>query len=285
MTTTLPLRRRNIARFTSGIRSVVVIVAAIIALLPIGLMLLTAVKTQPEVFANPVALPSSLHWDNFSRAWNVGGIAQKAGNSVVVTVASVLLSTICGAGAGYVAARIRPARVGVVLTTLFAFGLFLPAQSALVPLFTEMLNLGLLGTLWPIILVDTALQLPLTVVIFSTFFAAIPIDIEEAAFMDGASRLRVLRTIVFPLARPAIATSVILGAVATWNDYFVALIFSTDPSLQTLPVGLSAFKTSFSTDWPATLAYSAIIAIPIFVLYVALQKYITDGVSAGAVRG
>lgn len=282
-TTTPPVTQRHVARSTGRI---IVLAAALVAVaFPLALMFVSSLKTQEEIFTNPFGLPAQAGWANFTRAWEVGGIADRALNSVIVTTVSVAISTVFGAGAGYVCARIRPRSIGNALTVLFAFGLFIPVQAALVPLFTEMQSLGLLGTLAPIILVDAATQLPLSVVIFSAFFSALPLEIEESAAVDGASRIRVLRSIVIPLARPAIATSVILGAVAVWNDYFVALVFSTDPSVQTLPVGLAAFKSNFATDWPGSLAYSAVIAVPVFLLYVALQRYITDGVTAGAVRG
>lgn len=268
----------------AAIRLVVLVISLAAIIFPIAMMFLTSLKSQPEVYANPLALPSNPHWENFVRAWTVGDIPLRALNSVIITVTSVLMSTLVGAGAGYVCARITPRRLGSLLTGLFAIGLFIPVQSGLVPLFVEMQHLGLLGTLAPMILVDCALQLPLTVVIFAAFFSALPIELEESAAMDGATRLRTLFTIVVPLARPAIATSVILGTVAVWNDYFVSLVFSTDPSVQNLPVGLAAFRTTYTTDWPATLAYSSIVALPIFILYVFLQRYITEGVTAGAVK-
>jgi raffinose/stachyose/melibiose transport system permease protein len=278
--------RSSATRFSTGrgLRLLVLVIALAAMIFPIGAMFVSSLKSQAEVFANPLAFPTEIHWENFTRAWTVGDVPLRAWNSVVITVSSVVLSTVIGAGAGYVCARITPRRIGGILTGVFAIGLFVPVQSGLVPLFVEMQSLGLLGTLAPMILVDCALQLPLTVVLFATFFRALPLEVEESASIDGAGRLRTLFTIVVPLARPAIATSIILGAVAVWNDYFVALVFSTDPSIQTLPVGLAAFRTEYTTDWPATLAYSSMVALPIFILYVFLQRYITDGVTAGSVR-
>jgi raffinose/stachyose/melibiose transport system permease protein len=269
---------------TSVARYLVLAIALLCILFPIGMMLLTSLKGQAEVYANPLAFPAELRFENFVRAWTVGDVPLRARNSIAITVASVLLSTVVGAGAGYVCARIRPRAVGTALTGLFAFGLFIPVQSGLVPLFVEMQVLGLLGTLAPMILVNSALQLPITVVIFAAFFRELPTEVEEAAAIDGAGRLRTLVAVVVPMARPAIATSVILGTVTVWNDYFVSLLFSTDPSIENLPVGLAAFRTAYTTDWPATLAYSTMVAVPVLVLYVALQRYITDGVTAGSVR-
>lgn len=251
---------------------------------PILLMLFTSVKSQQETFANPLAFPVQIHLENFARAWTVGDIPTKALNSLIVTISAVAISTVAGAAAGYVCARIQPRWLGRLLTTVFAFGLFIPLQSALVPLFTEMRALQLLGTLWPMILINAALSLPLSVLIFSSFFAALPLEIEESASIDGASRIRILFAIIVPLARPAFASSLILTTVSVWNDYFISLVFAITPSIQTLPVGLASFKVAFSTDWPATLAYSSMIAVPILLLYVALQKYITDGVTAGAIK-
>lgn len=272
-------------RAGTGLRAVVIVAALVAIVGPLALMVMTSLKTQTEIFTSPISFPATAAIDNYARAWTVGGIPTKALNSLLVTVGSVGLATITGAAAGYVAARIRPRRVGSGITLLFAFGLFLPVQSAMVTLFVQMQQLGLTGTLWPIILIDTASQLPLTVVIFSAFFAALPEEIEEAAFVDGLGRIGVLMRIVVPIAKPAIVTSVILGVVAVWNEFFVALIFATDSSLQTLPIGLAAFRSSFATDWGASLAYSTMVAIPILALYVVLQRYIMDGVSSGAVRG
>ncbi|MDQ0923886.1 raffinose/stachyose/melibiose transport system permease protein [Pseudarthrobacter sp. W1I19] len=270
------------------LRSVLVFLVLMLALcaviFPTALMLLTSLKSQAEVYANPVALPGELQWGNFARAWTVGDVPLRARNSLVVTIASVLLSSIVGAGAGYVCARIKPRRLGILLTGLFAFGLFIPVQSGLVPLFVEMQALGLLGTVLPMIIVNAALQLPLSVVIFAAFFAALPMEVEESASIDGAGRLRTLFAIVMPLARPAVATNIILGTVTVWNDYFVSLLFSTDPSIQTLPVGLASFKVAYTTDWPATLAYTSMVALPVFILYIFLQRYITEGVTAGSVK-
>ncbi len=267
------------------IRWAVLFVALALIVGPLLLMVMTSFKTQGEIFASPIRWPESLSWENYIRAWEVGGVPSKALNSVIVTVGAVSLATFAGAGVGYVAARARKKWVGNLIVGFFALGLILPIQTALVPLFVEMQFLGLLGTLWPIILVGAALQLPLIVVIFSAFFAALPIEIEEAAFVDGAGRFRVLWSVVLPLARPATATAVILATVTVWNDFFTALVFAVDPSLQTLPVGLSAFKGLYATDWGGSLAYSGMVALPLILVYIALQRYILDGVTAGAVRG
>lgn len=284
--TAIPAEKRTRTRRsgTSVLILVVLLVALGIVIFPTALMFLTSLKSQAEVYANPVALPAELQWSNFVRAWTVGDIPLRARNSLIVTITSVALSSIVGAGAGYVCARIKPRRLGAMLTGLFAFGLFIPVQSGLVPLFVEMQALGLLGTLVPMIIVNAALQLPLSVVIFAAFFAALPIEVEESASIDGAGRLRTLFAIVMPLARPAVATNIILGTVTVWNDYFVSLLFSTDPSIQTLPVGLASFKVAYTTDWPATLAYTSMVALPVFILYIFLQRYITEGVTAGSVK-
>lgn len=260
-------------------------VALVVVAFPLALLFASSIKNQQQVFSSPSSVPAHPEWGNFSRAWKVGGVASRAVNSIVVTLVSVGLTIVLGAAAGYCCARIKPRMIGKALVGLFAFGLFIPVQSALVPLFSEMQSLGLLGTLTPIVLVEIACQLPLAVVIFAAFFGGLPVEVEEAAFVDGASRVRVLWSVVIPLSRPAIATSVILSTVAVWNDYFVPLIFSTDPSIETLPIGLTSFQKNYATDWPGSLAYSTMIAVPVLLLYVVLQRYIADGVTAGAVRG
>ena len=189
-----------------------------------------------------------------------------------------------GVAVAYGCAKVRSRRLGAALAGLFALGLILPVQSGVVPLFLEMQKLHLYGTLLPMILINAALQMPLTVLLLTASIKGIPQEIEDAALVDGAGPLRSLVSIVVPLARPAIVTSVILALVTVWNDYFIALVFASSPSLQTLPLGLANFHQQYTTDWPASLAYSAMIALPVLVIYLLLQRKITDGIVAGAVK-
>lgn len=265
-------------------RATILVVALLIAVVPLLLMLLTSVEDQSTAFTHPLSIPWPLQWNNYVRAWQLGGLVQKAVNSLIVTVASVLIATVLGSMVAYACARVRNRVLSNVLLGTFALGLVVPIQSGIVPLFIEIRALHLLGTLAPMILVDAVMVMPVTVLLLTAFFRALPLEVEEAAGLDGAGRMLILVRIVMPMARPAVVTSVILGLVTVWNDYFVSLVFATDPSLQTLPLGLSNFHIGYQTDWPGILAYSTLIAVPVLLVYIFLQRQITDGVTLGASR-
>lgn len=275
----------NTSRSWRGVlRPAVLLGLLAVAAAPLFLMLLTSVQEQSAAFTDPLNIRSPLQWNNYERAWRLGGLVEKAGNSAVVTLGSVALATICGALTAYACARLRRRAVANAIVALFALGLFVPIQTGVVPLFMEMKALGLLDTLMPMILTDAVMVMPITVLLLTAFFRAVPIEVEEAASIDGAGRIRILLRIVLPMARTAVVTSIILSVVAIWNDYFIALVFATSPSLRTLPLGLATFHGDYQTDWPATLAYSVMIAAPVFLLYVLLQRHITQGVAAGVDR-
>lgn len=275
----------NIAgRLSPAGRALTLFVALVLAAAPLALMLLTSVQDQTTSFTDPLSLPKPVEWNNYSRAWQIGGLIDKTGNSLIVTAASVAIATVLGACTAYSCARMRSRVTANAVLAVFALGLIVPIQSGVVPLFLEMRDLHLLGTLAPMVLVDAVMVMPVSVLLLTAFFRDLPIDIEEAAQLDGAGRVRTLVQVVLPLARPSVVTVVILGVVTVWNDYFISLVFATAPSLQTLPLGLANFHSDHQTDWPASLAYSCMIAGPVFLLYVVLQRQITDGITAGAHR-
>jgi len=268
----------------TGSRNILILIATLAVLAPLALMLLTSVQDQTQSFTNPLSLPHPLRWSNYSRAWREGSLVSKALNSAIVSFGSVVLATVFGAACAYACARMRTRLVANLIVAIFAIGLVIPVQSGVVPLFLEMRDLRLLGTLAPMILVDAVMVMPVTVLLLTAFFGSVPRELEDAARIEGASRLRVLTSVVLPLARPSVVTSIILGLVTVWNDYFISLVFATDQSLQTLPLGLAKFHGDYLTDWPATLAYSVMTAAPVLLLYIVLQRHITDGLTAGALK-
>lgn len=277
-------RRSTSRRTHTVIYPLVVCVVVVLLSSPTLLMLLGSLQDQTAIYVNPLGLPDVVQWGNYQRAWDLGGLPTRFRNSVVSAVGSVALSTSTGLAAAYVCARSRARRTAAFLSAFFALGLVIPIQSGIVPLFLEMRWLGLNGTLAPLILVNAALQLPLTILLLTAAIKGIPTEIEDAASVDGAGSLRILVSVVTPLIRPALTTAIILALVTVWNDYFLALVFASSTDLQTLPLGLSSFRQTFSTDWPGALAYSVIVAAPVLLLYVLLQRRITDGMVAGAIK-
>lgn len=262
------------------------VVVAGVMISPIVLMFVTSMKSEAEVFRDPLALPETWRLDNYSEAFQTGGFPRHAWNSVVVTAASVAIVVAVGSLAGYAVARLRSRMLRIGVMTFFMLGFALPIQVGLVQLFVLVRDLGLSRSLLGLILIYVSLGLPVTVLLFSGFFRAVPVEFEEAAMLDGAGRLRILRSIIIPLSRPAVVTAIILNAIAAWNDYFIAFVITTDATLRTLPLGIVNFNdsVSFQVKWPLLLAYSSMMALPVIILYIALQRHVVSGLTAGALR-
>lgn len=255
-----------------------------IILIPIILLILSSFKSLPELANSPYGFPRSFATTNYVRAWQEARISVTMPNSIVVTFLSVLINTTLASLAAYGIARFT-FRWRSAVRILFMAGLAVPIPLILLPFFVEMRQLGLLGTIWALVLGYSVFQLPLSLLVLVGFFGSLPREIEEAARIDGASHARVYWNIVLPLMRPALAAIVILNGVAIWNDFFVALILSITPASRTLPIGIMAFYGGNSTEWGLIFASVTLSTIPVVVAYIALSKQFIAGLTAGAVKG
>jgi ABC-type glycerol-3-phosphate transport system permease component len=161
----------------------------------------------------------------------------------------------------------------------------LPTAALIVPLYVFLGQLKMLNSLTGLILVYLVLTLPLSIWMLTGYFRSIPIELEEAAFIDGASHIGILLRIMLPLSLPGIVVIVLYAFVATWNEFIFALSFATDTSVKTLPIGLAEFSTEYDTDWGAVMAASVIMTLPIAILFFGLQKLFVGGLISGGVKG
>jgi ABC-type glycerol-3-phosphate transport system permease component len=164
-------------------------------------------------------------------------------------------------------------------------GQLLPTAAIIVPLFVTLRVLGLVNSYLGLILVYTIITLPLSVWMLTSYFRAIPVELEEAAIIDGATRLGILFRITLPLSAPGLVAIVVYAFVTTWNEFLFALVLAQDYRVKTLPIGIAEFTTEFNTDWGSVMAASLIMTIPIAVLFTAMQKMFVGGLTAGAVKG
>lgn len=266
------------------VRHAILILACLLVSCPILYMVLASFKTIPDFFARPYGLPSVWAFENYLRAWQEANVARTFTNSLIVTGASVVLSTALAVPASY-----GLAQRGKALTTpvylLIVGGLLVPVQLIVLPLFILMRQLGLFGTVFSIIAPYTALGLPLAVLTLVRFFAALPGELADAARVDGANEWQVFARIMLPLIRPALATVIILNGVWMWNDFFIPLVIATRPETHTLPVGIIAFFGVYSTEWGLVFASVTISALPLIIAYVLLTRQFVAGLSAGALKG
>ena len=244
---------------------------SLFVLLPVLWMVLAAFRTRAELFTQPLGLPSSLNFDAFLRAWNTG-IAGFILNSVFVTVVSVAIILITSGIAAYVLAR-SESRAMKVIYVLIVASFAVPSQSVLVPLYQIISGAGLLNSLFAIVLPYAAYGIPFTTVLFYAFFLEFPRELEEAARLDGCSRIQIISRIVLPLSGSAIASAAIFQAVFIWNEFLLALLLLTDTRIKTLPLGMLNLRGQFSSDWPAIMAGVTMVTLPMLILFILAQRY------------
>ncbi len=263
---------------------VLLVANAVLVLAPILLMCLSAFKTTREIFQNPFALPAVWSLDNFAKVWVEARFGQYFQNSVIVTAASAAILVAFGAMASYALGRFQ-FRGNDLLYVYFLSGLLLPIRLAIIPLFILMRNLGLLDSLWSLILIYAASGLPSAVFILTGFFRTLPADLDSAARIDGAGEWAIFTRVMLPLVRPALVIVTIYNIIPIWNDFFFPLVFIKSEHLKTLPLGMTTFFGQYYTDFAALFAGLTLAAVPVVVLYVVLSQHFIRGLTAGAVKG
>jgi ABC-type glycerol-3-phosphate transport system permease component len=261
------------------------IVLLAVCLFPFWWMALSSVKSLRELYTvPPIWWPDVPTLDNYRKVLFESNIPRYFLNSLVISVGSTGLALILAIFASYGFARFD-FRGKPLLQSFVLVGQLLPTAAIIVPLFITLRVLGLVNTYWGLILVYMILTLPLSVWMLTSYFRAIPVELEEAAIIDGASRLGCLFRIVLPLSVPGIVSVLVYAFVTTWNEFIFALCFATDSSVKTLPIGLAEFSTEFNTDWGAVMAASVIMTLPIALLFLSMQRLFVGGMTAGATKG
>jgi ABC-type glycerol-3-phosphate transport system permease component len=244
---------------------------SIYVMLPIIWMILASFKSRREIFTDPLGLPGKFNFDAFERAWGVG-LGGFMLNSLIVTFVSVLLIVIVSGMAAYALARIN-FRFNKFFYMLIVAGFAIPAAAVLVPLYRIVSELGLINHIFGIILPLTAFGIPFTTILFYAFFLDFPRELEDAAQIDGCNKIQIFFSIIVPLSRPAIASASIFMSVFVWNEFLLALIMLTSPSVKTLPVGIIALRGEFTSDWPAIMAGLSLAILPVLTIFLIFQKY------------
>ena len=258
-------------RFASVVLYGFVSLWSLIVLAPLAWMLFAAFKSRREIFTDPIGLPDTLSFASFGQAWQVG-MGTFLLNSAFVTVASVAVIVVVSGMAAYVLARSESLWLRLIYLLLVA-GFAVPVQAVLVPLFQMLSAAGFLNSRLAILLPYAAYGIPFTTILFFAFFLDFPKELEEAARLDGCSRLATFFRIILPLSGPAVASAAIFQAVFIWNEFLLALLLLTQPGLKTLPVGILQLKGEYSSNWPAVMAGLTIAVIPILLIFIASQKY------------
>ncbi|MDT7806099.1 MAG: multiple sugar transport system permease protein, partial [Actinomycetota bacterium] len=253
---------------------------------PLLWLISASVKSSGELNSLSVSLlPSEWHWENYSEALEKQGLIRSAANSLIVALASTALAVVIAVPAAYVLARLR-GKLRVAGVAWILVSQVFPVVLIILPLFLILRTLGLADNLVGLTLVHTTYMLPFALWMLQGYVAAIPVELEEAGAMDGASRLTVLRTIVFPLLAPGVVATAMFSFVSSWNEFFFALVLLQTPENYTLPITLNMFVGGEGKVALGPLAAGAVLAaIPSIVFFSILRRKLTSGLMAGAVKG
>ncbi len=256
----------------------------LIILIPIVGLVFSAFKTDAEVTRGPLALPSQLRLDAFKDAWTTGRFNFFFRNSVIVTVVVVIVSVFLSTLTGYAFAML-PLPGRKFLYPLLLLGYMVPFEAVIIPLYHMMNQMDLTDTYWALILPQVGLSVSFGTLWMTSFFRAAPRELVDAAAIDGCNRWQLLWRILWPLARPAVLTLVVLTFMWTWNEFLLALVMVQKETMRTLPVGLAFFQGRYSANIPLMAAGSLIVAGPILLVYIIFQRYFIRGMLGGAVKG
>ncbi|MDQ6675326.1 MAG: carbohydrate ABC transporter permease [Chloroflexota bacterium] len=267
-----------------GIMFAALLVITAIINVPIISMLLNSLKSTAEILSSSSLLPLQPTLDNFIYLSSRTNFPAFFRNSVIVAGGGTLLSVVAAALAGYALSRYRTRFTDAYGQMLLGVQMF-PIILALIPLFIVFRGLGLINTYWAVILLYMVIQLPFATWMFRGFFDSIPRDLEEAAWVDGCTRLRALWHVVIPLAGPGTAAVVIFSFLFSYNEYLIANVFLRDQSVMTVPVGIQQFQQQYATEWGSIMAAATLAMLPTFILFLFVQRYMQYGAVSGAVKG
>lgn len=248
-------------------------------------ILLTSLKTETELVSKPITyLPHTATLQNYVQAFADQPLLKYLLNSLTVAIAATIVSLIISAFAAYAIARLNLKRRQLILTCIVASSMF-PLVTLLVPIFETMRALNLLNTYTALVLPYTVLNLPVCTLVLVSFFQSIPKDLENAAMIDGCTRLGALWRVVVPLAAPGVFTAGILAFVNAWDEFLLALSLNASASMRTLPVGITLYQGEFSFPWPIISAALIVAIVPIAVLIAAFQERVVGGLTQGGLKG
>ncbi|OOB91416.1 carbohydrate ABC transporter permease [Rathayibacter sp. VKM Ac-2630] len=278
-------RRRRPDRF-KVLTAVLVTVIVIVQVYPLAWLFLTSLRTEEDfVTGNPFALPSSITFDNYVRAFSLGNLGLNILNSLIVTLGANVLIVILGMMAAY-ALQVLGFRFSGVVRGLFLLGIIVPVQIALVPLFVDYSAVGALDTYLSMIIPLAGFAFPLSVYLFSSFFEYIPREMYEAASIDGAGPYRIFLGITLPLSTNTIVSVVLVNSIFIWNDFIFANTFVLSDGLKTIPLGLQNYIGAMgNVDWTATFAAVCVTVTPLLLVFLILNRAMIYGLEAGASKG
>ncbi len=261
---------------------VILLLFVVVFLVPVYLVIVTSLKSPETItLANTWSLPETFHWQSYLEV--VDAFGPRIQNSVNLVIGATILSSVFGSLNGYVFSKWRIPGENV-LFPLVLFGMFIPYQAILIPLFDFMRSIGLYGGIVGLILIHTVYGLPITTLIFRNFYVEIPDEMLEAAAIDGADFFALYRHVVFPLSIPGFVVVIIWQFTQIWNEFLFGITM-TNPSNQPITVGLSQLAGGEAVNWNLPMAGAIVAALPPLLVYILLGRYFIRGLLAGSIKG
>jgi multiple sugar transport system permease protein len=266
---------------------IAVLLILIWCVFPLYWAFISSIKPDRDLFEkNPSLFPKRVTFENYVKVFKERPFHINIKNSIIVAGVTTFLALAIGSLSGYAIARLKFKGKVIVMSLILAVSMF-PQVSILGSLFLILRGLKLINTYTGLIIPYTAMNLPLTVWVLQSFFRELPKEVEESAFIDGASKLRTLWSIVLPMSAPGLVATGLLTFIAAWNEFLFALTFMQKPSLYTVPVAVALFKgaSQYEIPWGQLMAAAVIVTLPLVILVLVFQNRIIAGLSAGAVKG
>lgn len=262
------------------------LIALVVLLMgPVATAFLGSIRTTGEFLARPFDLPrNGIQWENYTSILESNSFWVSTRNSLFITAGASVFNVALASMIAFALSRLKfPGRN--LVFNIISFGLLFPLVIAILPVFIQLRRLGLINSMWGVILTMAAFGLPTSVVILRSFFVSIPRELEDAAYIDGCSPLGFFRYILLPISRPAIMAVLTLQIVGAWNEYLLPLLVLSDQDKWPLPLGLMQFQGQYGTEWSRVMAYVILLIVPAVVFYIFTEKYIVTGLTGGELKG
>ncbi|WP_284641306.1 carbohydrate ABC transporter permease [Paenibacillus silviterrae] len=260
------------------------IIIGILFLVPFYFVIVNSMKTFSELLINSANLPSSLYFGNYMKVWTIMKFPKVFTNSLLITVFSNLGLVLISSMAAYRLVR-RPTKLNNTIFMLFVAAMVIPFQSIMIPLVRVASEVGLMDSRIGLMICYFGFGVSLNVFLYHGFIKSIPLEIEESARVDGSSPYGVFWRIVFPLLKPMTVTIIILNSLWIWNDFLLPSLVLSNPDLRTIPLATFSFFGQYTKQWDLALAALVLGVLPIIIFFLAMQKYIIEGITAGSVKG
>ena len=255
----------------------------LITVIPFGLLLLTSIKSRTDVLKGAFAVPAYPHFENYVAAWTDGRFGTYFVNSVIVVVPVVGVSIVLGLITGFAFAYLSfPFKKSIFV--ILTIGMMVPTEAFIIPLYYQMLYLNLINTYSVLILTQIALSVPFATIFMASAMRQLPTEILEAAVLDGATRPKVLISVIVPVVAPAVSTLALFLFIWTWNEFLLPLILVNDDAVRTLPIGALFFQGKYTINTPVLTAGAVIVIAPLVLVYLIFQRKFIEGMTSGATK-